>query len=220
MDQELCFCLNGVDLWREHLLVTYNHVPIYFLCKDQDGAFYIALNCDIDQDDYIVAKVSPQDVLDLLEGTLSMAGIILKQSHFWAISAGDNPEDDHCEERSMHLIPHEDLPDADGYLWKDDPDNLAYRKKLELELLNRQENWLEMASPGTIHEEILLSYDIHSEGFTELPPSRSSFMTLQVGDLQKNVGESKDYKSSSVQKEASWNCCTTQFDINAKIGAA
>lgn len=55
----------------ERVLVDYNCVPIFFICKDENNR-YLALNSEPDNSAYIVVKISDADAYDLLHGNIPM----------------------------------------------------------------------------------------------------------------------------------------------------
>lgn len=48
MNKELCFILDNKNIYLDHILVDYEYVPIFFLCKDDECQYYLALCTDIE----------------------------------------------------------------------------------------------------------------------------------------------------------------------------
>ena len=48
MNKELCFILDNKNIYLDHILVDYEYVPIFFLCKDDECQYYLALFTDIE----------------------------------------------------------------------------------------------------------------------------------------------------------------------------
>lgn len=87
--REICFCINGEDLYADKVLVTGIYdVPIFFLCKS-DVHHYIALCISEEKEDngrYIVTCISEEDIVNLVNGEIPMRDVILKQPEYYEIS--------------------------------------------------------------------------------------------------------------------------------------
>ncbi len=81
MKKIVCFAVNGEELILEKVLVDYQNIPIYFLCRSE-RSYYIALCTDVEEPKYIVARVSMTDIYNLLHGQLQMRRIITKQKEY------------------------------------------------------------------------------------------------------------------------------------------
>ncbi|MDE5757147.1 MAG: hypothetical protein K2H85_00905 [Allobaculum sp.] len=109
-EKELCFILDGEFIYLEQSLVDFNDVPIFFLCKDRNSHFYIALCTDFENFDYLGMKVSVAEVKDLLHQRITMREIITKQNSFWKIETGKEIELDKVERLPMERVDHSVLP--------------------------------------------------------------------------------------------------------------
>ena len=93
MDKELCFCIEGKELYLEQILVEYMNVPIFFLCKESESKqYYIVLCVDIYELNYILVKIKIADVYKLLHGTIPMRNVFLSQNEYWKVFSGDKVE--------------------------------------------------------------------------------------------------------------------------------
>lgn len=99
MNQTLCFVVNHVEIYLEQVLVENDGVPILFVGKSNERR-YLILCVDMDVLRYFAVRISRKDLSDLLQGTVPMRDIFLRQAIFWDITAGDNMKDDvivgHC----------------------------------------------------------------------------------------------------------------------------
>lgn len=107
MGKELCFYIDGKELYLEQVLVDYMEVPIFFLCKG-GAQFYLALCTDLDVLDYVVVKLSVPEVSDLLNGRVSMRDSMLHQEGYWEVISG--------EEISMDTVKHYPICELDEAL--------------------------------------------------------------------------------------------------------
>ena len=64
---ELCFYIDGEEIYLDKVLVDYEHIPVFFVCSSTDS-YYIALCTDIEQLSYILVKVSRADLYAMLQG--------------------------------------------------------------------------------------------------------------------------------------------------------
>lgn len=113
MDSELCFRIEGIELYLEQVLVDYMDIPIFFLCKGESN-HYLVLCTDIDELNYIIVKLSMNDVYGLLHGGESMRNTILKQNEYWNVISGEEIPLDKVEKLSISeldvgLLPKENV---------------------------------------------------------------------------------------------------------------
>lgn len=113
MNKELCFILDNKNIYLDHILVDYEYVPIFFLCKDDECQYYLALCTDIENGEYIVVKISLLSVYNLLHGNIAMRDVILNQKIFWKVVSGDEIKNDIVNEYPIDYINHQDLPEKD-----------------------------------------------------------------------------------------------------------
>lgn len=113
MNSKLCFRIEGIELYLEQVLVDYMDIPIFFLCKGE-GNYYLVLCTDIDELNYIIVKLSMNDVYKLLHGEGSIRNIILKQDEYWNVISGEEISLDEIERLSISeldvgLLPKENV---------------------------------------------------------------------------------------------------------------
>lgn len=113
MDKELCFCIEGRNLYLEQGLVDYMDIPIFFLCRD-DKQFYVSLCTDIDELTYIIVKVSDDEVYRLLHGQIPMRNIFLNQTEYWEVLSGEEISSDLVERYSITQLDNSVLPEEDA----------------------------------------------------------------------------------------------------------
>lgn len=113
MNNKLCFRIENIELYREQVLVDYMDIPIFFLCKG-GGDYYLVLCTDVDGLNYIIVKLSMNDVYELLHGKESIRNTILKQNEYWNVISGEEIVLDEVErlsiaELDVSLLPKEDV---------------------------------------------------------------------------------------------------------------
>lgn len=113
MNSKLCFRIEGIELYLEQVLVDYMDIPIFFLCKDE-GSYYLVLCTDVDELNYIIVRLSMNDVYGLLHGEESIYNTILKQNEYWNVISGREISLDEVKRLSISeldvgLLPKEDV---------------------------------------------------------------------------------------------------------------
>lgn len=113
MNSNLCFRIEGIELYLEQVLVDYMDIPIFFLCKGESN-HYLVLCTDIDELNYIIVRLSMNDLYELLHGGGSIRNTILKQNEYWNVISGREIPLDEIERLSISeldvgLLPKENV---------------------------------------------------------------------------------------------------------------
>lgn len=113
MNSNLCFRIENIELYLEQVLVDYMNIPIFFLCKGE-GDYYLVLCTDIDELNYIIVRLSMNDLYELLHGEGSIRNTILKQNEYWNVISGQEISLDEIERLSISeldvgLLPKENV---------------------------------------------------------------------------------------------------------------
>lgn len=114
MNGNLCFRIEGIELYLEQVLVDYMDIPIFFLCKDESN-YYLVLCTDIDELNYIIVRLSMNDLYELLHGEGSIRNTILKQNEYWNVISGKEISLDKVEKLSITKLDVSLLPKEDVY---------------------------------------------------------------------------------------------------------
>lgn len=88
-------------------------IPIFFLCKGE-GNYYLVLCTDMDELNYIIVRLSMNNVYELLHGGESIRNTILKQNEYWNVISGREIPLDEIERLSISeldvgLLPKENV---------------------------------------------------------------------------------------------------------------
>ena len=132
VDSELCFRIEGIELYLEQVLVDYMDIPIFFLCKGESN-HYLVLCTDIDELNYIVVKLSMNDVYELLHGKELMRNTILKQNEYWNVISGREIPLDEIERLSISELDVGLLPKENVYFEIVSTKLENYVKKFDME---------------------------------------------------------------------------------------
>lgn len=164
MNKELCFIIEGKELYLEKVLVSFQEVPIFFLCKNSKD-YYIALCVDVDKLNYVVTRLSIKDVFDLLHGIIPMRNAITQQEAYWYIESQEDIKSDTVEKRQMYTLDITILPQVNAYFEILTPDMEKYVQQFD-DLFSSEKYTLiedsavivEKISYRSIVEEILQKY--------------------------------------------------------------
>lgn len=114
MNSNLCFRIEGIELYLEQVLVDYMDIPIFFLCKGESN-YYLVLCTDIDELNYIIVKLSMNDVYEMLHGEGAIRNTILKQNEYWNVITGKEISLDEVKRLSISELDVSLLPKEDVY---------------------------------------------------------------------------------------------------------
>ncbi len=114
MNQELCFCIEGRNLYLEQVLVEYMNIPIFFLCKNNQQ-HYLVLCTDMDDFNYLVIELSTSDLYNLLHGNIPMRDVFLKQKEYWEVNSNKNISKDIISKHEIHYLDNSLLPEENAY---------------------------------------------------------------------------------------------------------
>lgn len=110
-----CFVIKEKEIFLFKTLVDVNGFPIFYICNDECGHFYIALCYDMEELKYIVAPVSRENIYRMLTAEITMRDFVKTATCFYEIQAGNTTEEDFVEERAIDKIDEGILPVEDAY---------------------------------------------------------------------------------------------------------
>lgn len=114
MNSNLCFRIEGIELYLEQVLVDHMGIPIFFLCKGESN-HYLVLCTDLDELNYIIVRLSMNDLYELLHGEGSIRNAILKQNEYWNVISGKEIPLDKVEKLSITKLDVSLLPKENTY---------------------------------------------------------------------------------------------------------
>lgn len=114
MNSNLCFRIENIELYLEQVLVDYMDIPIFFLCKGESN-HYLVLCTNIDELNYIIVRLSMNDLYELLHGEGSIRNTILKQNEYWNVISGKEIPLDKVEKLSITKLDVSLLPKEGVY---------------------------------------------------------------------------------------------------------
>lgn len=140
MDNTLCFCLNKSNLVLDKVLVSFNEIPIFFICIDQEKNRYVVLCSDIDDFQYIIVPQKTQQIVDMLSQKITMRDLFENIDHFWSVQSGNVPDEDIVELHSGDQMDKEILPESGALYTIVDDGIRVYLNKLCAEVSSQGKN--------------------------------------------------------------------------------
>ncbi len=208
MNKELCFIIEGENLYMEQILVDYENVPIFYVCSNGEKE-YLVLRRDLDQELYIVVEISLKNLSDMLQGRLSMREALMREDGFWAVAAGEDVEEDEVIRKEMPEMPVEDLPYEGAYYQVADQETETYVQKIEKRRLgsdtwesfwksgrsvpeDTEYNWLaanllELEIPDTVFEEYVTMFSNFVSSVQAKSRKQGSFVGIYEGSGEHTI---------------------------------
>lgn len=139
MMEQVFFVVDGQELIMDKVLVEFDGSPVFFVCKNKN-VYFIALNIDLNEERYILTRISLNRLSRMLHGKITMRESILKGDKYWDIVAGADVDKDIIYERNIEEIPLEVLPYEGAYFKIASKDMAAYTEKIDF-ILYGEDDW-------------------------------------------------------------------------------
>ena len=137
MKNELCFKINGLDLYKEIVLLEMDY-PLLYTCSDGLNRYIVLC---IDGDDslqYLVAKTNADNLLKMIKAEISIRKCFKNCDVVYLVTPSDCLENDKTEALNASDIPDENLPD-DSVLFNIFNDDVeVYCRKLKCESMHEE----------------------------------------------------------------------------------
>ena len=103
MMEQTFFIVDGQELILDKVLVEFDETPVFFVCKNNNICF-IALNVDLEEERYILTRVSINGLSKMLHGKITMRELILQADRYWEVMVGEDVgKDTDCEKGSEDI---------------------------------------------------------------------------------------------------------------------
>lgn len=142
----IVFNIFGKKLYLEHLMYEEYYYPTIFICKDEDGNYYISyriINNDDEEDDFIVSNTSKSDIIKFLKGRITLLDIMLYNNIgsnkfcYEVIGCNSDVENtsDICTEKSYLSLDKSILPSENSYYTIRSKADYSFLEKIEKEYM-------------------------------------------------------------------------------------
>lgn len=140
------FNIFGKKLYLEHLMYEEDYFPTIFICKDEDGNYYISyriINGRNEEDNFIISNVSKSDIIKFLKGKITLLDIIFYNNIgtdkfcYEVIGCNSDVENtsDICIEKSYLSLDKSMLPSEISYHTMSSKADDSFLEKLENECI-------------------------------------------------------------------------------------
>lgn len=110
MDKQLCFILDKESIYLDKVLVSFNDIPILFVCCDISKNYYLVLCSDLEELEYIIVQQSVKNLWSMLTKNITMRTALLSCESFWFVKSGNTIEEDESVTLPKSKIDLEALP--------------------------------------------------------------------------------------------------------------
>lgn len=136
MDKQLCFVIDGQNLFLEKTLVFFNDIPIFFVCRNGIKHPFLVLCTDLEQLEYLIVETELYTLREMLNQRCTMRNAILQGTNFWKVVSGDTIENDLCEKIDKSKIEVDSLPNEGAVYNKIFKEDESYVDQIESEYLS------------------------------------------------------------------------------------
>lgn len=136
MKKQICFNLNGTNLYLDSVFVYFNEIPIFFTCIDTNENRYLVLCTNVDDLKYYIVTTSTKTIYDMLNKKISMREAILNSQQYWDVSTGMDIENDLVVCKDISNIDKSVLPLSDAVYENDGTIAQDYLEKIADEYYN------------------------------------------------------------------------------------
>lgn len=130
MSEDVFFNIRGKELLLDQVLVEFNEMPIFFVCKCEEQ-YFISSCADMDNERYLVARIDLKNLSKMLHGKLAMRDLILSEYDFWDITVGEDITKDIVIEKNVNTISVDELPFEGTYLKLATKELEKYAKRID-----------------------------------------------------------------------------------------
>lgn len=177
MDKQLCFVIDGQNLFLEKTLVFFNDIPIFFICRNERKQPFLVLCTELDRLEYLIVETELYTLREMLNQRCTMRNAILQGTNFWKVVSGDTIENDLCEKIDKSKIELDSLPNEGAVYNKIFKEDESYADQIESEYLNNS-NYESMNQIENLMNDfdslVGISEDYNISIYTDIGPSVNS----------------------------------------------
>lgn len=146
MDKSKCnsnaiefFEVENKHLLLDKVLIDLNMQPLFFICKDEDGIYYICLCTDYEEFCYIIVLSSADEIYQMLSGEVTIREVFLNKDYFFSVQSYNDLEENKVEKLDIKNINKEDLPHKGKYFKILNQSNAQYLEKIKREAMSKSD---------------------------------------------------------------------------------
>lgn len=130
MEKDLCFIIDKEKLYLDKVLVDYEGIPLFFICKSEKS-YFVSLCIDIDNPVYIVSITSLVNIYKMLYGRIEMRNLLTETKCCWKVISGNEIEEDTVESINSCDLKDTDLPEKGAFYKAFNKDDNEYINKID-----------------------------------------------------------------------------------------
>lgn len=128
------FEVENKHLFLDKVLIDLNMQPLFFICKDEDGIYYICLCTDYEKFCYVIIQSSANEIYKMLRGEITIREVFLNKDYFFSVQSYNDLEENKVEKLDIKNINKEDLPHKGKYFKILNQSNAQYLEKIKKEI--------------------------------------------------------------------------------------
>lgn len=126
----LCFAIENKQLYHDKTLIYFNDIPLFFICIDEKGNYYLVLCTNTDTLEYVIFIINKKYILEMLIQKRTIRETLLKAEKFWNIKTEKDINEDIIECKNISDINCDILPAENVMLDISNNDMSDYIKKI------------------------------------------------------------------------------------------
>ena len=135
MNKQLCFKIKNEKLYLEKVLVFFNEIPLFFVCKDEKQQRFLVICTDLEEFNYLISSINLSDLRNMLIQKCTMRNTFLNGEKFWKVLSGNTIENDVCSKLKKKNIDLSLLPNENAFYKKISKEDETYVQQIESEYL-------------------------------------------------------------------------------------
>ncbi len=206
-DNQRCFIIEHQELYLDCVLIEFNGTPLFFVCKNEKGIYYIVLCYDIDTLSYYVAECRDSMVVaDMIKGKVAMVDVFINALSIWDISTGESIEDDIVYKIKFEALRTDCLPNNNAYYEIIDSSVKDYVKSIIDNQNTYLSTWIDVTSDlidiAQVWDEIIVSdYTLSKRIYIDDEIIYKETSELKLGEnVEETVVEAKEQKYTEIKE--------------------
>ena len=103
------FKIEDKYLFLDKVLIDLNMQPLFFICKDENGLYYICLCTDYEEFCYIIVPSSADEIYQMLSGEITIREVFLNKDYFFSVESYNDLEDHKVKKLDIKDINKDEL---------------------------------------------------------------------------------------------------------------
>lgn len=128
------FEIEGKSLFLDQVLIDLNMLPLFFICKDEEGHHYICLCTNYEEFCYVIVPTNAHEIYKMLNGEVTIRDVFLNKDYFYSVQSYNDLEENKVEKLDIESINKDDLPIEGKYYKIISQSDKEYLEKIKQEI--------------------------------------------------------------------------------------